>query len=37
MNIRDRQIHGLWLAQIVYLAMRSILKTVWYEKNQNFT
>ena len=22
--------HGLWLAQIVYLAMRGILQTIWY-------
>ena len=24
--------HGLWLAQIVYLAMRGILQTIWYRK-----
>lgn len=24
--------HGLWLAQIVYLAMRGVLQTVWYRK-----
>lgn len=23
--------HGLWLAQIIYLAMRGILQTVWYK------
>ena len=28
--------HGLWLAQIVYLAMRGIVQTVWYrEKLKN--
>ena len=29
--------NGLWLAQIVYLAMRGILQTVWYAKNKKFT
>lgn len=24
--------HGLWLAQIVYLAMRGVLQTVWYRQ-----
>jgi len=24
--------HGLWLAQIVYLAMRGILQTIWYRQ-----
>ena len=24
--------HGLWLAQIVYLAMRGLLQTIWYRK-----
>ena len=29
--------HGLWLAQIVYLAMRGILQTAWYARNKKFT
>ena len=27
--------HGLWLAQIAYLAMRGILQTIWYKKAIN--
>ena len=26
--------HGLWLAQVVYLAMRGLLQTVWINKNK---
>ena len=22
--------HGLWLAQVIYLAMRGVLQTIWY-------
>jgi MATE family multidrug resistance protein len=22
--------HGLWLAQVIYLAMRGIIQTIWY-------
>ncbi len=25
--------HGLWLAQVVYLAMRGLVQTLWYRKN----
>ena len=24
--------HGLWLAQVVYLAMRGMVQTVWYKR-----
>ena len=27
--------HGLWLAQIIYLAMRGILQTIWYRQKFN--
>ena len=32
----DLRNHGLWLAQVVYLAMRGTLQTVWYRRHKRF-